>query len=329
MSSDIENTMVVEIPVDSEDTGAIAIPAKKLLDTVRFIPEQPLLVNVNTDEKFLEIGISNAHYKLTGEDANEYPKLPQLDNAQEVAIPSVALERAISNTIFAVGNDESRKAMTGVYCQIDSDGATFVGTDAQRLVRYIRRDVKTDETCNFILPKKALTQLKSSLGGFQGDVEMKFNKNNCSFKFNDIYVICRLIDATYPEYNNVIPKENPNKMTIAREDIINTLKRLTPYTNKTTYQVVFNVEGSKLTCKASDVDFSNEGVEELTVNYNGEDMLIGFNSKFLSEILSVLSSEEVTFELSTPSRAGLIIPAVEDENENTLTLLMPIMVSVI
>jgi DNA polymerase-3 subunit beta len=328
ISSDIENSMKIEIEVDSDYEGSMAIPAKKMLETLKFMPEQPLLINMNVDEKSVEFNSSNGKYKLAGFDANEFPKIPEIADTNSVMVSADALLKAINTTSFAIGNDEQRKAMTGLFCQFDQDSATFVATDAQKLVRYTRRDVKTNNTFSFILPKKVLGQLKSLLSSVSGDVELTFNKTNCAFKFGNLYIICRLIDANFPEYNNVIPPDNPNKMTVGREGLLNTLRRLAPLTNQTTHQVSFKIEGSKLIASALDLDFASGGNEEQPISYIGDDMTIGFSSKYLGEILQTIHTEDITFEMSTPSRAGLIFPVNEEENESTLMLLMPILVSV-
>lgn len=329
MSSDVENTMLVEIEVSSNDKGAIAVPAKKLLENLKYIPEQPLLVSINEDSRVLEFNTTNGNYKLAGFDANEFPKMPEIVDAKTVKMPSAVFEKAIQSTLFAIGNDDQRKAMTGMYCQFDQDGATFVSTDAQKLVRYKRRDVVSTDTFNFILPKKVLNQLKSNISGAQDELELIFNKNNCAFKIDKLYIICRLIDAVFPEYNNVIPTDNQNIMTVNREEVLNSLKRLAPFTNQSTHQINFKIEGSNLTTSASDIDFNSEGIEQNTIVYKGEDMAIGFNSKYLSEILQTIQNDEVLFEMSTPSRAALIFPTVEEENESMLMLIMPLMVNVI
>jgi DNA polymerase-3 subunit beta len=327
ISSDVEISMKVEIAVQSSDSGALAVPAKKLMDTIKFIADQPLLMSINEVDNALDIQTNNGNYKLTGFNAKEFPELTQIKDSQLVNIDSSVLNHAIGQASFAIGTDESRKAMTGLYCQFDKDGATFVATDAQKLVRFKRRDVNTDGTFNFILPKKVLAQLKTSLSGETAPVEISFNKNHCSFNFGNIYLICRLIESQYPDYNAVIPTNNPNILVASREELLSSLKRLTPYTSQSTHQVVFQVVGSQLTVSATDIDYASEGRENLMVNYNGEDFTIGFNSKYLSEILSTIHSEEVMIEMSTPARACLILPNETNDKESILMLIMPIMVN--
>jgi DNA polymerase-3 subunit beta len=329
VSSDIENSMKIEIEVDSSENGTLAIPAKKILETLKVVPEQPLLIEMDENRKVLEIKTSNGAYTYGCFEATEFPKIPELKETSSVNIKAEALLKAINITSFALGTDEQRKAMTGLYCHFDEFGATFVSTDAQKLVKYQRKDVTIGQTFHFILPKKVLSQLKSSLNGMGEElVEVQFNKTNCSFRFGNLNVICRLIDAVYPEYNNVIPVDNPNKMTITREGILNTLRRLSPLSNQSTHQISLKIEGSSLLASALDLDFSNGGTEEQPITFVGEDMTIGFSSKYLIEILQVIDTEDVTFEMSTPNRAGLIFPVNEDEMESTMMLLMPILVNI-
>lgn len=327
ISSDVENSMKVVIPIESSEKGAMAVPAKKLMDTIKFIPEQPLLMTINDTDHVLDIQSNNGNYKLTGFNAKEFPELTKLDNPNSVSIDSKVLNHAIAQTTFAIGNDEARKAMTGLYCQFDKDGATFVATDAQKLVRFKRKDVSAAGTFHFILPKKVLNQLKTSLPSDSHTVEISFNKNHCSFNFDNIHFICRLIESQYPDYNAVIPNNNPNILIANREELLSSLKRLAPYTSQTTHQVVFQIAGSQLTVSATDLDYASEGKENLTINYNGEDFTIGFNSKYLAEILSTVEAEEVMIEMSTPSRACLILPHESNETESILMLIMPIMVN--
>lgn len=326
LASDVENTMQVELDVISNESGAIAIPAKKLMDSLKFIPEQPLTITVNDSDHTMEFASDKGTYKLAGFNAKDFPELNAINSDNSISIQAEILSHAIQNTVFSIGNDESRKAMTGLYCQFDKDGTTFVSTDAQKLVRFKRRDVTAKGTHSFILPKKVLNQLKSSLAD-QGTVELNFDKNHCSFKFGNLYLISRLIDSQFPEYNAVIPDNNPNILIINRNELKSCINRLAPFTSQSTNLVVFHIVGSQLTVTANDIDYSNEGREEMTVNYNGEDITIGFNSKYLNEILSTLQSDEVMVEMSTPGRACLLLPNDTNENESILMLIMPLMVT--
>jgi len=226
-----------------------------------------------------------------------------------------------------VSNDELRPAMSGVLVQLGEQSVTFVSTDAHKLVRYRRKDIKADKATSIILPKKALSLLKSSLPSEDINVSVEYNATNAFFKFGNISLICRLIDERYPDYEAVIPQVNPNKLTLERQLFLNTLRRVVIFANKTTHQVRLKISGSELNISAEDLDFSNEAHERLSCQYDGEDMEIGFNAKFLVEMLNNLSSEEVVIEMSTPNRAGLLVPAIADDNEEILMLVMPVMLN--
>ncbi|MBK7958833.1 MAG: DNA polymerase III subunit beta [Bacteroidetes bacterium] len=328
VASDLETSMSTSIAVESNENGRIAIPAKLLLETLKTLPEQPLTFTIHAEDGLsVEITSSNGKYKLSGENADDFPKLPQEAETSEIKIPAKVLSRAINQTIFAVSNDEMRPAMTGVYMQLDPDGTTFVATDAQKLVRYKRRDIKSENSANFILPRKALGLLKGSLPDDESIVTISFNNSNAYFKFGSVNLICRLIEGRYPDYNAVIPMDNPNLLVINRTDLQNSLKRTSIFSNKTTYQVVLTMAGSELKVSAKDIDFSNEAQENLFCNYNGDDLTIGFNSKYLIEMLGVLNTEDIKGEFSISSRAGVITPTEMDENEDLLMLIMPIMLN--
>jgi DNA polymerase-3 subunit beta len=266
-------------------------------------------------------------YKLVGENGEDFPKIPKIEQAAAVMIPASILSEAISKTLFAVSNDELRPAMTGVYCQMSTENLTFVATDAHKLVRYRRRDAKADMTSSFILPKKALTLLKSSLPSEDVSVTLEYNSTNAFFTFNNVNLICRLIDEKYPDYEAVIPVNNPNKLTIDRNLVLSSLRRVSIFSNKTTHQVRLKISGSELQISAEDVDFSNEAHERLSCRYEGDDIEIGFNAKFMVEMLSNLGTEEVILEMSTPNRAGILLPVSDDNNEDVLMLVMPVMLN--
>lgn len=237
------------------------------------------------------------------------------------------LSEAINKTIFAVSNDELRPAMSGVLVQLAEESVTFVATDAHKLVRYRRTDIGTDKPTSLILPKKALTLLKSSLPSDDSSVSIEYNNTNAFFRFGNIHLICRLIDERYPDYEAVIPQVNPNKLTVDRLLFLNTLRRVVIFANKTTHQVRLKISGSELHISAEDLDFSNEAHERLSCQFEGQDMEIGFNAKFLVEMLNNLDSAEVVIEMSTPNRAGLLIPAIKADNEDILMLVMPVMLN--
>ncbi len=327
-ASDLQTSMITELNVEAKQKGSIAVPAKILLDTLRNLPEQPVTFTIDEETYSIEISSDNGRYKLSGENATDFPKVPAVKNGQSVDIVSSVLSRAIASTIFAASNDELKPAMTGVFMNISDSNTTFVATDGHRLIRYRRVDVASDSANTLIIPRKALNLLKSSLPDNETIVKLEFNSSNAFFTYDNIKMICRLIDERFPDYENAIPTNNPNKLTINRTDFLNSLKRISIYANKTTHQVRLKIIGSELQISAEDLDFSNEANERLSCEYEGEDMEIGFNARFLIEMLNNLDSESIDINLSAPNRAGLIMPTVKrDAEEDILMLVMPVMLS--
>ncbi len=326
-ATDLQTSMTTSLTVETNENGRIAIPSRILLDTLKSLPEQPVTILVDDKTFGIEIKAGDGNYKLSGENGEDFPKIPVVENASSVSLPASVLAEAINKTIFAVSNDELRPAMTGVYCQLSPQHFTFVATDAHKLVRYRRMDAHSTTTTSFIMPKKALTLLKSSLPTEDVDVSVEYNSTSAFFKFGNINLVCRLIDERYPDYDAVIPLNNPNKLTIDRLAFLGSLSRVAIYANKTTHQVRLKIEGNELNISSEDIDFSNEAHEKLTCQYEGEDMEIGFNARFLIEMLRNLSCEEVSLEMSTPNRAGLLLPQGGDENEDVLMLVMPVMLN--
>jgi len=326
-ASDLQTSMITDIEVESKETGSIAVPAKILIETLKNLPEQPVTFSVDTSSYSIEISSDNGHYKLAGENATDFPKVPTVTPDFSITMSTDVLHRAINNTIFATSNDELRPAMTGVYMNLSETNATFVGTDGHKLIRYRRVDVATKNGNTIIVPRKGLNMLKNTLPAENIDVTVDFNVSNAFFQFGNLKMICRLIDERYPDYENVIPTENPIRMTIDRLEMLSSLKRISIYANKTTHQVRLKITGSELLISAEDLDFANEANERLVCEHEGDDIEIGFNSKFLIEMLSNLETKEVELHLSAPNRAGLIIPKDQDENEDLLMLVMPVMLN--
>lgn len=324
-ASDLESTMTTDIEVQSKDEGSIAVPAKLLLDILKTFPDHPLTFTIN-ENLSIEISSDYGKYALSGFNADEFPKIPVLEKPSSVNLSAESFQRAIDKTLFASGNDDLRPVMSGMFCQMEDTGITFVATDAHKLVRYKRTDVKSENNASFIIPKKPLNLLKGLLK--DGEVSMEYNETNAQFKFGNYTLICRLIDGKYPNYEAVIPKDNPNKMSIARSQFASSLKRVSIFANKTTHQVRLKITGSQLIISAEDLDFSNAAKEELTCSYEGDDMEIGFNSRFLLEMVNNIDTESLTLELSAPNRAGILLPeGGEDEGEDVLMLVMPVMLS--
>jgi len=326
-ASDLQTSMITEIPVDSKTKGSIAVPAKILLDTLKNLPEQPVTFSIDESTYSIEISSDNGRYRLSGENATDFPKVPAVKNGYAVEMSADILNRAIASTLFAASNDELKPAMTGIYLLLSETNATFVATDGHRLVKFRRVDVASDMANNIIIPKKALNLIKSSIPTDRSMIKLEFNASNAFFSFGNLKMICRLIDERFPDYENAIPVNNPNKMVISRNDFFNSLRRISIYANKTTHQVRLKIAGSELQISAEDLDFSNEANERLACEYEGEDIEIGFNARFLLEMLNNLDCENVELQLSAPNRAGILTPADKNENEDLLMLVMPVMLN--
>ncbi|MGB5927341.1 MAG: DNA polymerase III subunit beta [Cyclobacteriaceae bacterium] len=326
-ASDLQTSMITELEVEAKESGSIAVPARILMDTLKNLPEQPVTFSIDEETYSIEISSDNGRYKLAGENATDFPKVPTISDGYTVDLNSEVLSSAINNTIFATSNDELRPAMTGVYINLSDTNTTFVATDGHRLIRYRRVDVVSDSDNNIIIPRKALNLLKSTLPNENAHVAMEFNASNAFFRFNNIQMICRLIDERFPDYENVIPADNENNITIDRLELLSSLRRIAIYANKTTHQVRLKITGSELQISAEDLDFSNEANERLSCDHEGEDIEIGFNARFLIEMLNNLDGNKVMMKLSAPNRAGLIVPGEASDNEDILMLVMPVMLN--
>lgn len=329
--SDLETMIKVKLEVQSDDAsgsnnGKICIPSKILLEYLKNLPEQPIRFSINPQDLTVEISSNTGKYKIGGEKADEYPKEPLADETGSVTMPAKVLHEAIATTIYATSTDTLRPAMTGVYFELGTEQVTFVATDAQRLVKLSRTDLTAAEEKGFIVPRKPLQQLKNIIPSDDTNVEIFFNASHLFVKTEKLSLSCRLIDAKFPPYKSVIPVDNPFNLIINRADLISCLKRVSVFANKSTSQVVFDIVGNSLNISAQDVDFSYEGKEQLNCQYTGEDMKIAFNAKLLVEMLNNLTSEEVKLELSMPSRAGIFRPLEQEESEDVLQLLMPLIV---
>lgn len=326
-ASDLETTMSSVISVDSTDKGVIAVPARLLLDTLKTFPEQPLTFIV-ADNNTIEISSSHGKYALAYADGAEFPKAIDLPDPSTTKVMGDILATAIEKTIFATGNDDLRPVMSGVFFQFSPESLIFVATDAHKLVKYQRTDAKASELAEFIMPKKPLNLLKGILSGSEEEVTIAYNDSNAKFSFDNVELVCRLIDGKYPNYEAVIPKENPNKLVIQRGQFLSSVRRVSIFSNKTTHQIRLKIAGTELNISAEDIDYSNRAEERLTCSYQGDDMQIGFNSRFLVEMLGNLSSDEVALEMSLPNRAGILTPVDGlDPGEAVTMLVMPVMLN--
>lgn len=323
-ASDLETTMSTTMVVEFSDKVSVAIPAKLLIEVLKTFSEQPLIFTIN-DNNIIEISSNTGEYEIAYLSGDEYPKSLVLENPSSTVIPAKVLANAISKTLFATCTDDLRPVMCGVYFQLSPEGLTFVATDAHKLVKYSRTDVKASENANFIMPKKPLGVLKGILSTLDDVVTIEYNNSNATFTFENYIVSCRLIDGKYPNYEAVIPKDNPNKLITDRSTFLQSVKRVATFSNKTTHQLKLKIAGTELNITAEDIDYSNKADERLICNYEGEDIQIGFNSKFLSEMLGILQSTMIQLELSTPVRAGVLTPVDGlEEGEEILMLVMPV-----
>jgi len=326
VATDLETVMKIHLDIEAKDSGKVCIPSKILLDSLKNIAEQPLTFNIDKNYG-IEITSDNGKYKVMGENPDNFPKEPATDSATSFTMTSSALVTAINKSLFAVSSDDLRPAMTGVFFELDSKGMTCVATDAHRLVRYKRTDVSCPKTETFIVPKKPLNLLKSALPDNNDELEISYNSNHLFVKHGGTELVCRLIDARFPDYKVVIPTDNPYKLTVNKNDFQSALRRVSVFSNKSTNQVALNISGSELQLSSQDVDFSFEGNERMACQYDGEDLQIAFNAKFLIEMLNAAETDEVVIELSTPTKAGIIKPTEMDENEELLMLVMPLMLN--
>lgn len=328
-ASDLQTSVIVELQVESKEDGSVAIPAKILIETLKNLPEQPVTFSIDDHNYNIEINSDNGKYKLAGENSADFPKVPTLNDGFTSSIDSGVLNSAISNTIFSTSTDELRPAMTGIFFKLSNSSGTFVSTDGHRLVKYIRTDIKGDEVDHdMIIPRKSLNLLKSVIPSDKStDINLEFNASNAFFSFENVKMVCRLIDERYPDYDNVIPNNNSNIVILNRSEILGSLKRISIYANKTTNQVRFKISGSEILISAEDLDFSNEANERISCEHDGDNIEIGFNAKFLIEMLSNIESDKVRFKLSEPNRAGLIVPDNMSENEDITMLVMPVMLN--
>jgi len=329
-ASDLESTLITSLELDNIDgEGAVAIPAKLITDTLKEFPEQPLTFQIDKDSYNVEIFSDNGKFSIMGQNAEDFPEQPQLDEdgASTINVSHMALKKGIDKTLFATADDELRPVMNGIYVELTPDFMSFVASDAHKLVRYRRLDAKAEFESSFILPKKPASLLKNLLPKEEFDIKLEFDDRNAFFTLSNYKLICRLVEGNYPSYNSVIPTNNPNKMLIDRLNFYNTVKRVSVFSNAASNLVKLNINENQLIVSAQDIDFSISAVERINCEYEGEEIEIGFKSTFLQEILSNISTGDVKVEMSDPTRAGLLLPAENDEDEDMLMLLMPMMIN--
>jgi DNA polymerase-3 subunit beta len=330
-ASDLESTLITRMELENiEGEGTIAIPARLLTDTLKEFPEQPLTFQINASTFGIEIFSENGKFSIVGQNGDDFPELPKMDEdaVSSIKVGYKVLLNGIEKTLFATADDELRPVMNGIYIELTNKFVSFVASDAHKLVRYRRMDAKADIESSFILPKKPASLLKGLLPKEDADVKLEFDDKNAVFTLSNYKLICRLVEGNYPSYNSVIPTNNPNVMVIDRLGFYNTVKRVSVFSNQASNLIKLNLAGNQVVVSAQDIDFSISAVERLNCQYDGDPMEIGFKSTFLLEILSNIASSEIKVELSDPTRAGLILPEENgEENEDALMLLMPMMIN--
>lgn len=328
-ASDSENVMRSTLQLDEVDgDGNFAVPNRTLLDAMKELPEQPLTFEVNTENLTIKIIYQNGLYNFTAQNGDEYPRSQQIpDNATVISIDSTVLNDNLTRSLFATAQDELRPVMNGIYFDLTADGLAVVASDGHKLVRNKNFNIKSETPAAFILPKKPATLLKNVLGKEQEEVVIKFDDRTAEISFAEGVLTCRLIEGRYPNYNSVIPQGNPNQLTIDRRSLIGALKRVLPFASESSQLVRFHLDAGRLELSSEDIDFATSAKEVVNCEYAGQAMNIGFKGSSLSEILNNLQGDEVIIELADPSRAGIILPAVQPENEDVLMLIMPMLLN--
>lgn len=328
-AADSETRLVTSIEVnEAEGSGKFAVNAKNLLDPLKELPEQPLTFEINDDSLETFIFFHNGKYNFIGQNGDDYPQPKELkDTSISLSINPQILLNGINRTLFASADDELRPVMNGVYFDITPDDLTFVASDGHKLVRCKTLAVKGEERASFILPKKPANLLKTILPKEAEIVEIKFDENNAYIKMSSYTMTCRFIEGRYPNYNSVIPQNNPNKVVLDRLSFLNALKRVSVFSNQASNLIKLHLTDQGIVVSAQDIDFSTAAEETIPCEYVGTEMNIGFKSSFLIEILNNMSASDISLELSDPSRAGLILPTENEENEDLLMLLMPMMLN--
>ena len=328
-ASDSENVMCSTLQlVEVDGEGNFAVPNRTLLDAMKELPEQPLTFEVNTENLTIKIIYQNGLYNFTAQNGDEYPRSQQIpDNATVISIDSTVLNNNLTRSLFATAQDELRPVMNGIYFDLTADGLAVVASDGHKLVRNKNFNIKSETPAAFILPKKPATLLKNVLGKEQEEVVIKFDDRTAEISFAEGVLTCRLIEGRYPNYNSVIPQGNPNQLTIDRRSLIGALKRVLPFASESSQLVRFHLDAGRLELSSEDIDFATSAKEVVNCEYAGQAMNIGFKGSSLSEILNNLQGDEVIIELADPSRAGIILPAVQPENEDVLMLIMPMLLN--
>ena len=329
-ASDLETTLITKVQLDSAtDEGEVAIDAKRITTILKEFPEQPLTFNIDNESLSVDIISENGKFSIVGNNGTDFPQLPELKgDIHSVSLTCEVMNQGVTKAIFAASDDELRPVMTGIFIELSPDYMSFVASDAHKLVRYRRLDVKAEESASFILPQKPAGLLKNILPNDDSAVNLQFDDKNAFFEFAEYKLVCRLVEGNYPNYEAVIPKDNPSKLTIDRLDFYNSLRRVSVFSNQASNLIKLSMTANQLTVSAQDIDFSISAHERVKCQFEGDEMDIGFKSLFLIEILANLNTADVVMNLSDPTRAGILLPIEkESENEDVLMLLMPMMIN--
>lgn len=328
-ASDSENIMQTTIQLEEcNEDGSFAVPSRTVLEAVKELPEQPLVFDVNISDLTVEITYQNGKYNFTAQNASEYPTMRSVpDDANVITIDGKLLYNSISRSLFATAQDELRPVMNGIYFDLTADSLTVVASDGHKLVRSQITSVNNNVPASFILPKKPASLLKNILGHADEDVVIRFHEKSAEFKYTDGFLVCRLIEGRYPNYNSVIPQNNPNELTIDRKSLIGALRRVLPFASESSQLIRFHIDNGNLELTSEDMDFATSAKENVICDYNGRTMDIGFKGGSLYEILTNLDCDDIIMRLADPSRAGVIEPATQPENENILMLIMPMLLN--
>jgi DNA polymerase III subunit beta len=323
-ATDLEISIIEYIDADIEEEGAVAIPAKRLLETLRQLPNIPVFFEVDENQN-VEFKTDKGKYKLVGEIADEFPEIPDMSSGVTLSTDTELLQNAIEKTKFAVSTDDLRPAMMGVFFDIGTEDTKFVATDGHRLVKFVNKNFTSDEPLSFIVPDKALNLVAKALDA--PDCDLTVSNEHAQFKSGSTIVITRLINEQYPNYDSVIPRDNDKVLLIDKSQMLSTVRRVSVFSSTTTRQIRLQLESNKLTIRAEDLDMSSEAKETIACDYDVDEMEIGFNAKYLADVLSNVDGEEAKFEFSTPNCAGIVKPAEEKEGEEMLMLVMPVMLN--
>ena len=328
-ASDSENVMKTQLELtESDGDGRFAVGNHDLLEAVKGFSEQPITFDVDQQANIAKISYQNGLFSLPVENADEFPTTQGVsDNATEIVIPNALLAENINRSLFATAQDELRPVMNGLYFDLTPEYLAIVASDGHKLVRNKVLTVHSEQPAAFILPKKPASLLKNLLGKDGGDVTIRFDERNALINYGDGELTCRLIEGRYPNYNSVIPQNNPNLLTVDRLGLLAALRRVQPFANDSSNLIRFHVEGSTLQLDAEDYDFSKTATERMSCDYNGQPMSIGFKGSSFIEILGNFDCQEVTIQLADPSRAGLVLPSEQPENQDVLMLMMPMLIN--